>query len=284
MRPFPLPRTRQAPVLRAVAAVGLVAALLVGVAGWVLLDAAQRALVDSLALTGETLAALDASAGVAADTVAALGTSLAALEATSADLEVAFDDGEALMVELAGLLRTDVAGTLTAVEGALPGVIDVARTIDSTLAAVALVPFGPEYDPAEPFAASLQDVAEALEGVPAELETQADVIEQTAASLADVGEGVGDLASQLGGFDQTLAETTALLDTYDTTIEEGSALVAEAGEGLTARLWLGRLAVVVFALAFAAMQVVPLHLAALAEASVARGDSHEAARSGATRP
>lgn len=280
MRLLPLPRARQALVLRAIAASGLVAALLVGIAGWLLLDAAQQALVDSLQLTGETLAALDASAGVAADTVDALGTSLAALEQTSADLELAFDDGEALMVELAGLLRTDVAGTLVAVEGALPGVIDVAGTIDTTLAALSLLPFGSDYDPAEPFAASLQDVADALDGVPEELEAQADVIVQTAGSLADVGDGVGDLASQLSAFDQTLAQTTELLDTYDTTIEEGSALVAAAGDGLASRLWFGRLAVVVFALAFAAIQVVPLHLAALAEASVQRQVDRESTPAG----
>lgn len=270
MRPFPLPLLRRAMVLRAVAVLGLVAALLVGVAGWVLLDQAQRALVDSLRLTGDTLEALDASAGVAADTIDALGTSLAALEDTSADLETAFDDGEALMGELAGLVRTDVAGTLGAVEGALPGVIDVANTIDATLGALSVLPFGPRYDPEESFATSLQEVQAALDGVPERLLEQADVIEETASSLSDVGDGVGDLAAQLALFENTLTSTDELLQSYDDTITEGSTLVAEAAEGLGARLWIGRVAVIVFALAFAAMQVVPLHLAGMADEAMTR--------------
>lgn len=283
MRLLPLRRDSQAAVLRAVAALGLVSSLLIGVSGLLLLGQAQRALVDSLRLTGETLAALDASAGVAADTVEVLGASLRGLEQTSADLEVAFADGEALMVELAGLLRTDVADTLEAVEGALPGVIDVATTIDATLAALAVLPFGPNYDPAEPFAASLQDVADALDGVPEELDAQADVIVETAGSLADVGAGIGDLASELATFETTLAETTELLDTYDQAIADGSALVAEAGDGLASRLWLGRLAVIVFALAFAALQIVPLHMAALADLAVDRSERRKRFRR-STRP
>lgn len=256
-------------VLRGVAVLGVVASLLVVVAGWALLSQTQSALVDSLALTGDALEALDASAGVAADTVDVLGASLAGLEATAADLDTAFADGERLMRELAGLLRTDVAGTLAAVEGALPGVIEVAATIDTTLAAVSLLPFGPDYDPAEPFAASLQDVADALEGVPDELVVQADVLEETAGSLADVGDGVGDLVAELAAFETSLAATAELLATYDDTIADGRVLVAEASDGLAARLWLGRLAVVVFALAFAALQVVPLYLAERAEAALA---------------
>jgi methyl-accepting chemotaxis protein len=262
---FPLRPADQVRLLRAVAVLGVVTALVVGLAGWMVLGQAQRALGDSLQLTADTLEALDASAGVAGETIAALGTSLAVLEQTSADLDVAFADGERLMAELSGLVRTDVAGTLDAVEGALPGVVDVARSIDTTLSALSLLPFGPTYDPAEPFAASLQDVATAIDGVPERLREQADVIDETAVSLGAVGQGVGDLSSQLVDFEETLAATAELLATYDQTIEEGSALVADAGEGLEARLWLGRLALVLFAVSFAAMQVVPLHLAAVAE-------------------
>lgn len=261
MPAWSVPAHRWPTVLRGVAVLGLAASVLVAVAGWALLAQTQRALADSLQLTGDALAALDASAGVATDTVEVLAASLAGLEATAADLDVAFADGEALLVELAGLLRTDVAGTLRAVEGALPGVIEVAATIDTTLAALALLPFGPDYDPAEPFAASLQDVADALEGVPEELEVQADVLQQTAGSLDDVGDGIGRLVDQLAAFDDALASTADLLATYDDTIADGQAVVEQASAGLAARLWLGRIALLVFAVAFAAAQLVPLHLA-----------------------
>ncbi|CAN5140657.1 hypothetical protein BH23ACT9_BH23ACT9_37740 [soil metagenome] len=261
---LPLSPERQVTVLRSVAALGLAAALLMGLAGWVLLGQTQRVLVDSLRLTGDTLAALDASAGVASDTVDALSISLSALEQTSVDLDAAFADGETLMRELAGLVRTDVADTLEAVEGALPGIVDVAGTIDRTLSALSVLPFGPSYDPSQSFAASLNDVSQAIEGVPDRLREQADAIDATAGSLGQVGEGVSDLAGQVAGFEDTLASTSALLSTYDDTLDEGAELVAETSERLAGRLWLGRVAIVLFVAAFAAMQIVPLHIAALA--------------------
>lgn len=277
MRLFPLRPALLVRVLQAVATIGLLAALVGTVVGWGLLGQAQAALEDSLTLTSDTLMALDASAGVAADSIETLGTSLAALEETATSLDAAFDDGEVLMDDLAELVRRDIADSLTAVDDALPGLIRVAGTIDTTLSALSNLPFGPAYDPAESFADALRTLDVSLDGLPDRLREQADQIDATASSLGDVGDGVSDLASDLAGFDATLADTSELLDTYATTIEAGTALVEETTEELGRQLVFGRIAVVLLGVAFALLQVVPLQMAAVAAAGMRAAD-------GAARP
>ncbi|WP_157965770.1 hypothetical protein [Euzebya rosea] len=277
MRLFPLRPALLVRVLQAVATIGLLAALVGTVVGWGLLGQAQAALEDSLTLTSDTLMALDASAGVAADSIETLGTSLAALEETATSLDAAFDDGEVLMDDLAELVRRDIADSLTAVDDALPGLIRVAGTIDTTLSALSNLPFGPAYDPAESFADALRTLDVSLDGLPDRLREQADQIDATASSLGDVGDGVSDLASDLAGFDATLADTSELLDTYATTIEAGTALVEETTDQLGRQLVFGRIAVVLLGVAFALLQVVPLQMAAVAAAGMRATD-------GAARP
>ncbi len=267
---LPLPPARVVLVMRAVAVLGLVAAVVGGAAGWLLLGRTQAALDASLDLTADTLQALDASAGVAADSIDALAVTLSAVEQTSADLDTAFADGEALTRELADLVRGDVAGSIRAVDGSLPGLITVAGTIDTTLGALSQLPFGPAYDPEQSFRASLQTLSDSLDGLPDRLVTQADLIDDTSTSLGDVGEGVAGLAAELAGFETTLTETTRLLDTYETTITDGQALVAASRDDLGGVLVAARVGVVLLALAFAALQVVPLHLAAAAALTPAR--------------
>ena len=262
---FPLPMNRAPTIFRAVAVAGLVAALVGTVAGWVLLSRTSDALAASLDLTGDTLEALDASSGVAEDTIAALSVSLATLEQTAADLDGAFDDGEALMTELAGVVRTDVAASISAVEASLPGLIQVAGTVDRTLTALNNLPIGPSYNPEESFADGLEELASSLDGLPERLSEQADLIEQTGGSLAEVGDGVGELTRELAAFDTTLAQTAELLGTYDETIIEGRDLVEQASADLGRQVAFVRVALVLFALAFAALQVVPLHMAAVLE-------------------
>jgi hypothetical protein len=283
MNPFPLAPGRLVVVLRAVATLGVAASLLGVLAGWLLIGRTASALQASLELTDETLTALDASAGVADDAIAALGVSLGALEATASDLDGAFDDGQALMTELAVLVRDDVAGSVAAVEGALPGLITAGATIDATLGALSSLPFGPDYDPEQSFGQSLEGVQASLEGLPARLQVQADLIEATGASLADVGDGVAELSAEVAGFETTLGATAELLATYDATIAEGRSVVAEARDDLGSQLWLARMAVVLAAVAFAAMQVVPLQMAAMVDRRVDGGAQRTADRS-AERP
>lgn len=249
-------------LFQATAVVGVLAGLLGLVVGWGLLTQARVALEDSLTLTADTLAALDATAGVAADSVEALSVSLASLETTAESLDQAFEEGEVLLEDLADVVRGDVAGSLRAVDDALPGLISVAGTIDATLSTLSRLPLGPTYDPSQSFQSSLRALDGSLDGLPDRLVEQADQVDQASRAIGDVGQGVAELVLVLGTFDATLADTTELLDTYEQTIGDGRLLVEQAADRLGTQFALGRVALVLLVVAFLMLQAVPLHLAA----------------------
>lgn len=253
---------RSARLLRTVAVLGVIAAVAGGLSGWVLLDRLGSSLDASLSLTEDALVALDASAGIAADTVDTLGASLRTLETTADELEGAFDDGELLMSELAVIIEEDVAGSLRAVEDALPAVTSAARVVDTTLASLQSLPFvDVSYDPERTLGGSLGALEESVQGLPDRLVEQAALLQTTAEQLGDVGTGVTDLATELAAFEQTLASTSDVLATYDETITEGQALVAETSEDLGSQIRIAKAALVLLALAFAAVQAAPWQLA-----------------------
>lgn len=263
MSPFPLSPTRLIVVLRIVVWVGITAAVLGLLTGWIVIARTSDALLASLELTDDSLEALDASAGLADDTIASLSISLQTLQDTSTDLDGAFVEGETLMRELADLVRNDVASSIDAVDASLPGLINVAGTIDQTLGALSGLPFGPTYNPEENFSESLETLSQSLDGLPDRLGEQANLLDSTADNLVEVGDGIGSLSEELASFEAPLSRTEALLSSYDQTIGEGRGVVDQARTDLEEQLVITRIAVVFTALALAGLQVVPLQMAAM---------------------
>jgi len=149
--------------------VGIVAGLVVAVAGWRLVGALDASVGQSLTLTAEALEALDGSLTLSAETVAVLDQGLGDVQRATGDAAAALTDGERLVGDSARLTGTRLADAVAAVDASLPAVERVAAVIDDTLVAVDALPVGPDYDPEQPFDASIRDLAGALRGVPQEL-------------------------------------------------------------------------------------------------------------------
>ena len=243
-----------------VAALGVIAAVVGTVVGWRLLTTAGTALGRSLELTTDTLDALDTSIDLASSTLDVVGGTLADVEATAGALEETLADSGDLLGETADLAREDVAGSLESVEGALPALIQVAGTIDTTLRALSTLPFGPEYDPEEPFDRSLVRVQESLVGLPGELRRQGDLIDAAAANLEGVGAGVEGLVSGLADLDQGLQDALGLLADYRGTAQQGRDVVQASADEVQRQVVAARIALVLFGFAFAGLQTVPYHL------------------------
>jgi ABC-type transporter Mla subunit MlaD len=253
-------RTLAGKAFIAAGAVGIVASLLGMVVAVAVTAELDRSMRRSLELTGEALEALDASVDVAEETVILVERSLASTEATTRDLVVAFEDGEALLAATADLSEGQIASSLEAVENALPTLIEVAEVMDTTLTALSALPFGPSYDPDEPFDDSLRAVQAELDGLPDDLRAQADLIREAGANLGTVGEGTAAIADDLGGLRDTLDTAASVLGTYARTADEARDLVQQSESNLGRQLVTLRLLIVVGGLAVAAGQVVPLSI------------------------
>lgn len=244
--------------LLVIGAVGAVAGLVGLVVGLRLLSLLDTALEDSLGVSAEAVDALGASVEIAGETLQALDTTLADTARTTRDLGTSLTDAEAVLDATAELSEEDIAGGLAAVQDTLPALIQVASVIDTTLGALSVIPFGPDYDPSEPFPDSLRALQAELEGMPEALQEQAALIREGADSLGTVRTGTGDIADGLDDLHATISSAGELIDDYAETASEARDLVTGNQEALDRQLSWARLLVVLLALSFVAGQAVPL--------------------------
>ncbi|MFA9430436.1 hypothetical protein [Egicoccus sp. AB-alg2] len=247
-------------VLVGIGVVGVVAGLVGMVVGLRFLTLLDQALEDSLGVTAQAVDALGASVEVAGDTLGVLERTLANTAATTRDLGTSLADAEAVLTATAELSEEDLAGSLAAVQDTLPALIQVAAVMDTTLSALSAIPFGPDYDPTQPFPDSLRAVQAELDGMPDALRDQAALIRDGAQSLGTVREGTGDIADDLDDLRATLASADELVDRYATTATEAREVVTGNQAALERQLAWARVLVVLLALSFVAGQVVPLGL------------------------
>lgn len=252
---------RRRVVGRTLVAIGVVGAL-----------TAALGTVVALRLLGALDDVLDATLGVTMDASAALADTVALADATVADVEATLrsastatrglgrnlDEAQALLEGAAEVTRDDVAGSLAAVEQALPALVDVAGVVDGTLRGLSRLPFGPSYDPAAPFDDSLRELQAELEGLPGTIREQADLVAASAGDLASVADDAGTVADDLRGLADTLGGATDLLDEYAGRAEEADAQLTDTSDALRTQLRTGRALVVVLGLSVLGGQLVPI--------------------------
>lgn len=251
-------RTVAGKVMVGVGVVGVVVSVVASVVGLRLLIELDRALEESLGLTAQAVDALGSSVALAEDTVVVLEGSLQHTESTTRDLMTAFEDAEAVLGATADLSEDQIAGSLAAVEQALPALVEVGAVIDRTLSALNAVPFGPDYRPDEPFDDSLRAIQRDMEGLPADLRQQAALIRDGADSLGAVREGTGALADDVGTLHATLGSALDILRDYSATASEAGDLISDSDVTLGRHLAVARVLVVLLGASLLAGQAVPL--------------------------
>lgn len=251
-------RTVVGKVMLGVGGVGVAVSIVASIVGLRLLTELDRALEGSLHLTAEAVDALGGSVVLAEDTVVVLQRSLDETESTTRDLVRAFDDADTLLGATADLSENQVAASLEAVERALPALVDVAAVIDRTLSALNAVPFGPAYNPDEPFDESLRVVQREIAGLPADLREQAALIRDGRASLGAVRAGTETIADEMGTLHATLESALGVLRDYSATATQADDLVGGSDARLNRQLAVSRVLVVILGAVLLAGQIVPL--------------------------
>lgn len=247
-------------LLTALGILGVLGSLAGIVLGQLLLTSADEALSRSLVLTGESLEALEDAVVVAEGTVQLVEEGLGQAETTTAQIAGTVNDGATLLGSTADLTEERLADSLLALEQSLPGLIDVTGVIDTTLTALAALPFGPSYNPDEPFDDSLRELQASLDGVPEDLRRQARLLRATGTNLTEVGAGTEAIAEDLGEIRIGLGDALEVLQDSTTTATSAREAVADTREGLGRQLLQARVLVVLLGLTVAAGQIVPLAL------------------------
>lgn len=251
-------RTVAGRVLIGVGGIGAAVSIIGSVVGFALLTELDAALEGTYGLTAQAVEAISSSVELAEDTVVVLEGSLQQTEATIRDLAAAFEDAEALLGATADISQNQVAGSVEALERALPALVDVATVIDRTLTALSAVPFAPDYRPQEPFDDSLRALQQEMAGLSDELRQQAALMHEGQDSLGAVRSGTESVADDLVTLHETLGSALVLLGDYSATAVEAGDLIGGSDARISRHLDLSRLLVVVLGATVLAAQVVPL--------------------------
>jgi phage-related tail protein len=238
---------------------GLVAAVLAGALGVTVVLTAANSMDRSLDVTAGAVIAADETVALAADTIGIVSESFDTL-VPSADLAAdAFGEAATVIAETTTVVTVDVPDALDAVLDAMPAIESAATVVDGALRVLSFV--GVDYDPEVPFGEAVAELETALADLPAQLRAQAEPLDALAEDFDEFGDATAEIADDLVALQLQLDEAERLLATYSSTAEEATAVVADIQSDLKWQRWLMVAAVLLVALGFGAIQVVPLALA-----------------------
>lgn len=182
-------------VLTVIGVVGVVAALTVGIIGWVLAGIGIRTVAETIepvdAIVTDVADLVEASQVMVERTVEAVDSIETATRSAARTLESV----ATVVTDTGDLIETDLADGLESAVGALPGLIDTASVVDTTMRALSII--GVEYDPAVPLDESLRVLEESLEPIPEQLRTQARSLGDVESGLVQISTDAGSLAAVL---------------------------------------------------------------------------------------
>lgn len=237
---------------------GTITAVVVGVIGVAVVLAVTNSMNRSLTVTSDAVAAADETVVLAAETVDIVAESFDTLVPAAGLAAGSFEDAAGVIADTSAVVTDEVPDALDAVLDAMPAIERVAGIVDSTLQALSLI--GVDYDPAVPFDDAVAEVAAAIVPLPEQLRAQAEPLDQLAADFEEFGASSAAIADDLADLQGQLDEAARLLTEYADAAEDASLVVADIQSNLQWQRWLMVIAVVLGALAFASLQIVPLTL------------------------
>lgn len=272
----PAIRARMRRVLHGLAVAGLVVAMVGLVLGWIMvgrLDGDSRrsleVTVASLDSIEQTVATADTVLRGATDTLTAVGATIDNVDrsfAATADLGTGVAD-----------LADTLAPALADTGGALRQLEDAGGQIDALLAALSTLPLTPDYRPKAGLGPTFGAIAEDLAPLPDSLRSTSEALRRWDASGGELQGDLQALSSSVGELSARLNDSTALIGRYQANIADARNAAEAAKDDLSASTVVVRALLLVGAIAFAAMQVVPWWLARELAAETAEPEPTESA-------
>jgi hypothetical protein len=238
---------------------GLVAALVAAVLGTTIVLTVSNSMDRSLVVTSDAVTAADETVALAADTIGIVSDSFDTLVPSAAVAATAFDDAAAVVGDTTAVVTGDVPDALDAVLAAMPALESTASVIDGALRVLRFV--GVDYDPDVPFEDAVAQLEAAIEPLPEQLRAQGEPLDALADDFEEFGSATAEISDDLVALQLQLDEAERLLGTYASTAAAATAVVADIRSDLVWQRWLMAGVVVLVALGFAAIQIVPLTLA-----------------------
>lgn len=260
------------------------AMLLIGVTGIALSIVGtilSRQLVDdigagmetSLTLTAQSLETVEDTLILTRVMIGQVNDGIYTVEETAITLGRTLSETEPLLTQVIQVAARDIPNSLEAVEEALPNVVEVAGSIDSTLRLLSAlqverrilgVPLrfdlGIHYEPTVPFDESVALVGDSLEGMPEQLRSLEDSLETANSNLAGISDNVYALANDLETINQSVAQILPLLDEYQRLIVETGDIVRQTRANIQNQVASAKLILTIIFVWAGLTQAAPIYL------------------------
>ncbi len=237
---------------------GLIASLIAGILGIVVVGALTRSADQSLAVTVKAVETADETVALAADTLGIVSESFDTLVPSAELAATTFEDAATVIADSAVVVAVDVPDALDAVVDAMPAIETTAEIIDNALRVLSFV--GVDYEPEVPFDEAVAELTAAIDELPEQLRAQAVPLASLAADFEEFGIATVEIADDLADLQNQLDEAELLLDSYAATAGDATVIVNEIRDDLQWQRWLMVLVVVLVTGAFAVTQTVPILL------------------------
>jgi hypothetical protein len=243
------------------------------IVGQQIVDEIGDNVLGNLELTAEGLTTVQDTLVLAKDALADVNSGLETVERTAVNLSIAISDTQPLVNQVSIIASEDLPNSIEAIEESMPGLIQVAGAIDSTL--VTLNNFridenilglriqydlGVDYDPDVPFDESVALLGESLEGLPERLRSLDQSLQTSSSNLGVISEDVLQLSQDLNTINGRLAEVDPLLNEYIRIIQETNDRTRFTRISVQAQLELIKSIVTIAAIWFGLNQLVPIYV------------------------
>lgn len=256
--PFYADRARFGRILFIAGVIGSGAALIAGIAGWLLAGRATDTFSDTLepisGIVVNVSETVDASLVMVDRTASALESIEGATRSTARTL----GSVSQVIEETSELIAVGVADSLESAVDSLPALVDTGRIIDRTMRALSLV--GVDYDPAIPLDESLSQLEESLQPLPDQLRNQVELLTEVQQDIDEIVSDAGQLAGVLFETRIDLIEVESVLESASENAAAASETVARIRADVTTYETLGRIVVVAVTVALLAAASAPLVL------------------------
>lgn len=181
--------------LLAAGVLGAIAALVVGVVGWVLagrvVATVENVITPTSGIVGDLADSIEASEVLFERTTEAIES----IETASRSTVRTLGSVGAVIEETTEVASESVADSLETAVDTLPGLISTGRVIDNTMQALSFV--GVDYDPDVPLDESLADLEASLAPLPDQIRDQVALLEDVQTDLADIADDGRELSGVL---------------------------------------------------------------------------------------
>lgn len=259
-KPFLDDRRRLGRALVIAGCVGAAASLVVGIAGWFLVERATETL-------GATMDPLSGVVSNVSDTIDAslimldqITVAIDSIEGATRSTARTLDSVGQVLDDTSELVGGPIAGGLDSAVGTLPALIDTGRVIDRTMRALSLV--GVDYDPEAPLDESLAKLEDSLQPLPEQLRDQVELLADVRGGLDQIAADAGTLAGVLLETRIDLIEVRRVLESTSENVEAAATSIGEIRTDIRTYDTLAKFVVIAISLALLASAAAPIGVGA----------------------